>query len=113
MTTPSNLFAPIHGDLSAELSQEIVNRCGVKIERIFSKGHRSPEGFWYDQAWDEWVLLVKGNAGLQIEGQSEIVRLHPGDHLLIPARTRHRVAWTDKKNDTLWLAVHIHSRKNL
>jgi cupin 2 domain-containing protein len=30
----------------------------------------------------------------------------PGDWLEIPARCRHRVAWTDPNQETVWLAVH-------
>ena len=33
--------------------------------------------------------------------------LQPGDHLLIPAHCRHRVAWTDSASETLWLALHL------
>ena len=113
MTGTANLFASIPTDLNEEFSQAILSRPGLTIERIVSRGHRSPEGFWYDQAWDEWVLVVRGRAGLEIEGHRTIVSLDRGDHLLIPAGVRHRVAWTSDGEDTVWLAVHIHSRGNL
>jgi cupin 2 domain-containing protein len=29
----------------------------IRIERIVSEGHASPEGFWYDQSEHEWVLV--------------------------------------------------------
>jgi cupin 2 domain-containing protein len=99
--------------LTEEDLQEIVTRPGVKIERIVSRGHRSPKGYWYDQAFDEWVLLLKGSAALEMEGESTLVRLQPGDHLMIAAHTRHRVVWTDEGQDTIWLTVHIHSLTNL
>ncbi len=111
--TATNIFENIPVALPEEFSQQILNRSNVRIERIVSRGHRSPEGFWYDQCWDEWVLLVCGRAGLQIDGQPEPVALGPGDHLFITAHTRHRVAWTENKCDTIWLAVHIHSRQDL
>ncbi len=107
--TTGNLFADIPEALPEELFQEILSRAHVRIERIVSRGHRSPEGFWYDQEWDEWVLVVRGRAGLEIEGRPAMVELGPGDHLLLPAHTRHRVAWTDDQGDTIWLAVHIQS----
>jgi cupin 2 domain-containing protein len=110
---PSNLFADIPAVLPDELFEEILSRSNVRLERIVSRGHCSPQGFWYDQAWDEWVLVVRGRAGLEIEGRPPVVALGPGDHLLIPAHTRHRVAWTDGRQDTIWLAVHIQSRSNL
>ena len=108
----SNLFAEIPGSLPEEAFQEILNRANVRIERIVSRGHRSPEGFWYDQAWDEWVLVVRGSAALELEGKPA-VELGPGDHLLIPSGTRHRVVRTDADGDTIWLAVHIHSGEDL
>ena len=108
----ANLFANIPESLEDEAFQEILNRENVRIERIVSRGHRSPPGFWYDQAWDEWVLVVRGRAALQLDG-GPVVELGPGDHLLIPSGTRHRVIRTDADEDTIWLAVHIHSRKNL
>jgi cupin 2 domain-containing protein len=113
MITVSNLVESIPAVLPDELFQDIATAPGVRIERIVSRGHRSPEGFWYDQAWDEWVLLFRGSAGLEIEGRPDIIPMHAGDHLMISAGTRHRVAWTDDTDDTIWLAVHIHSGDNL
>jgi cupin 2 domain-containing protein len=77
---------------------------GTRIERIVSRGHRSPEGFWYDQREWEWVVVVSGRARLELEGQGEIA-LAAGDWLEIPARARHRVTWTDPSCPTVWLAV--------
>ena len=102
-----SLFKDIPAELPEELFESICSTENVKIERIVSKGHSSPEGFWYDQAWDEWVLVLRGRAGLEIDGDPATIELGPGDHLLIPSHTRHRVAWTDGQGDTIWLAVHI------
>lgn len=114
MTMPlSNLFADIPESLPQELFDEILRCDRVKIERIVSRGHRSPEGFWYDQDWDEWVLVVRGSAAVEIEGRPAATVLNAGDHLFIAAHTRHRVAWTAEKEDTIWLAVHIQSRREL
>jgi cupin 2 domain-containing protein len=33
--------------------------------------------------------------------------LSSGDHLLIAAGVRHKVAWTDPDQPTVWLAVHL------
>jgi len=78
----------------------------VKIERIVSFGHQNPPDQWYDQSRDEWVMLVQGEAVLVFEQGNEI-RLRPGDHVLIPAHRRHRVAWTTPEQPTIWLAVHF------
>ncbi len=78
----------------------------MRIERIVSTGQSSPEGFWYDQSQDEWVIVLSGHAGLLIEGEAER-RLGSGDFVFLPARKRHRVTWTAPDRPTLWLAVHF------
>ena len=55
----------------------------------------------------EWVLVLRGSAQLQFEGQAEAVELGPGDYVLIPAHCRHRVQWTDPRSPTVWLALHF------
>lgn len=80
---------------------------GFKLERIVSAGHSTPEGEWYDQDRDEWVILLTGSAGLSFEGEDGIRAMKPGDYVLIPAHTRHRVEWTDRHEKTVWLVLHI------
>jgi len=98
-----NLFENIPAELPSELVSVLAEGDNVRIERIVSAGHASPEGFWYDQEQDEWVLLVSGSATLEFE--HETVALNPGDYLLIPAHRRHRVANTALTGPTVWLAV--------
>ena len=43
-----------------ELVEALYERPGVRIERIVSTGQASPDGQWYDQDSDEWVLVVDG-----------------------------------------------------
>jgi len=102
-----NLLADLPQPLPEELFQTLLERPGCRLERIVSRGHATPQGQWYDQAWDEWVLLFKGAAALEIEGREALLELHPGDHLLLPAHQRHRVAWTDPAGETVWLALHL------
>ena len=91
-------------DTSAEFFETIVQGNGLwRLERILSFGQASPEGFWYDQPEDEWVLLVGGSATLEIEGQAP-VELISGDHLILPAGKRHRVMAVSE--DAVWLALH-------
>lgn len=101
----ANLFADLPVELPTELWQTLVNSGNVRIERIVSRGHTSPAGFWYDQPQSEWVLVVSGAARLVIEG-GEPLELRPGSYVNIPAHTRHRVEWTDPQQPTVWLAVH-------
>ena len=72
-----------------------------------SHGQATPPGQWYDQAEDEWVLLVQGRAGLRVEGADAERVLEPGDWLLIPAHVRHRVEWTAGDVPTIWLCVFL------
>lgn len=80
---------------------------GVRIERIVSFGQATSAGEWYDQDETEWVILLRGAATILFEGDTEPVRLQPGDHLLISPHRRHRVEWTDPAQQSVWLAVHV------
>ena len=102
---PPNLFADIPASLPEELLQVLMTTPTLRIERIVSLGHASPEGFWYDQPTHEWVALLAGAARLNLENQPPI-ELTPGAHLNIPAHTRHRVEWTHPDKPTIWLAIH-------
>lgn len=102
----SSLFDNIPDELPEELFTILASGTGVTIERIVSKGQASPEGYWYDQETHEWVLVVRGEARLRFEGEGE-VHLKAGDHRLIPAHKRHRVAWTPEDQETIWVAVHF------
>ncbi|WP_257263159.1 cupin domain-containing protein [Endozoicomonas sp. ONNA2] len=102
----NNLFEHIPEELPEELFETLQESRGVKIERIVSRGHTTPPGEWYDQAWDEWVVLLSGSAVLEFAGESPVT-LHAGDYLMLPFGYRHRVAWTDPDVDTIWLAVHV------
>jgi cupin 2 domain-containing protein len=105
--TISNILTPLPPALSGEVIETIAESDSVRIERIVSNGQATPEGEWYDQGRDEWVLLLSGSAGLLFDGEQEPRRMGPGDHTLIPAGCRHRVAWTDPAVSTVWLAVHF------
>jgi cupin 2 domain-containing protein len=107
MTESGNIFGHIPPCLPAELFETLARKGAVRIERILSHGQATPEGKWYDQDQDEWVLLLAGSAGLLFEGEAEPRSLMAGDYLTIPARRRHRVAWTSPGETTIWLAVHI------
>lgn len=102
-----NLLAEVPDRLEAEEFRTLLETGAVRIERIVSTGQATPPGSWYDQAWDEWVLLLAGRARLRLDGEAEDRALRPGDHLLIPARVRHRVVATSTEEPTVWLAVHV------
>ena len=100
-----NIFKSIPDNLDDEVFEQLIQSDNIKIERIISKGHVTPEHEWYDQAQNEWVMLLKGEAVLGFEDQPEI-RLQAGDHLNIPAHQKHQVRWTKPDTETIWLAVH-------
>lgn len=100
-----NLFAGIPGTLAAEQITALLTTPNVRIERIVSRGHTSPPDFWYDQPQAEWVIVLAGSAAA-FEGEASQRMLRRGDHLHIPAHTRHRVVSTDAGEPTVWLAVY-------
>lgn len=99
-----NLFTDLPTTLPEELVEVLAKKHHVRIERIVSTGHASPEGFWYDQDEAEWVVVLKGTAELAFE-DGKSVQMMPGDHVLIPAHRKHRVEWTTPEEPTVWLAV--------
>ena len=101
----ANLFESLPEDISNEIFSELVRGDNIKIERIVSKGHRSPASGWYDQTENEWVAVLKGEAKIMFEN-GEKVHLIAGSHLTIPAHTKHKVTWTTPDIETIWLAVH-------
>lgn len=100
-----NLFADLPTVLAEELTELLAETRHVRVERIVSTGHASPEGFWYDQEKLEWVILLKGEARLLFEGDDEPITMRAGDYILIPAHRKHRVEWTTPDEPTVWLAV--------
>lgn len=102
---PDNIFAALPDDLGQEAFTELLRHPNLKIERIVSKGHVSPPGYWYDQDAHEWVIVLEG-AGTVAFTDGQEVTLRKGDYLNIPAHTHHRVTWTDPDQPTVWLAIH-------
>ena len=105
MNDIQNIFSSIPDDIPQELFQDILTTDKFRIERIVSKGQSSPEGFWYDQDENEWLILLRGSAGLLFEGNDNIIELKPGDYINISANRKHRVEWTDRTTETVWIAV--------
>jgi cupin 2 domain-containing protein len=102
-----NLFTALPATSPDELFTTLLEQPGVRIERIISYGQASPEGFWYDQDQDEWIIVLQGAAKLEFEDR--IVEMNRGDYLHIGAHEKHRVAWTTPDEPTIWLAVHFES----
>ncbi len=88
-----------------EIFETIISTANIQIERIISTGQTTPPGEWYDQAQDEWVILLQGTASLGYADGREI-NLKAGDYLIIPAHHKHRVTHTSSEPPCIWLAIH-------
>jgi cupin 2 domain-containing protein len=100
-----NIFSDVKDHLPEEEFLVLAASECVKIERIVSTGHRSPEEFWYDQDNNEWVLVLAGCGVIEFE-DGRMIELNPGDYLNIPAHQKHRVKETSPNEPTVWLAIH-------
>ncbi len=99
-----NIFRLPEAKKDEEIVDILLSGSKIMIERIISTGQASPEGFWYDQDFDEWVVVLQGSAELAWE-DGRTMEMGPGDWVLIPARERHRVEWTSSEPACIWLAV--------
>jgi cupin 2 domain-containing protein len=104
VTIPGNLFVAPSSSLPDELVTVLLDAANVRLERVVSHGHASPDGFWYDQDQHEWVVLLKGAATLRFE--DEVMELKAGEFVTIPANRKHRVEWTTPDEPTIWLAAY-------
>jgi cupin 2 domain-containing protein len=98
-----NNFADIPGSIPDEICQSLISARHIRVERIVSRSHASPQDHWYDQEQHEWVLLLKGAARLRFE--ERLVEMRPGDYHCIAAREKHRVEWTTPDEPTIWLTI--------
>lgn len=99
-----SLFDAVLCEEGGEAVAALVANPHAKIHRIVSRNYQSPQGFWYDQDDDEWVMVVRGDATLEF-ADGESIDLHSGDYLTIPRHVRHRIARTS--GETIWLAVYL------
>ena len=99
-----NFLASLPDASQAEQVTELLTRKNVRIERIVSQGQCSAVDDWYDQSEDEWVMVIKGKARLELD-DGQLIEMGPGDSIFLQAHQRHRVDWTTPDEPTLWLAV--------
>lgn len=97
-----NFFKDIPVNAKNEITEIMAMKGAMRIERIVSTGQTSPEGFFYDQDADEFVILLKGRAVMSFSNGSKIT-LNEGDFMNIPKNLKHRVDFTE--DPTIWLAV--------
>lgn len=97
-----NLFEGEGAPATGERFETLVRAGNVHIERITSSA--APDPTVYVQRQDEWVVLLAGEATLDVDGQR--VEMGPGDWVLLPAGTPHAVLATTA--GARWLGVHVH-----
>jgi cupin 2 domain-containing protein len=93
------LFGPADAPARGERTQDVARLGGVVVEQIVSGALAAPLA--YDQAYDEWAVVLHGAAVLEVAG--ERVDLGPGAWVLLPAHLPHRLVETAP--GTTWLTV--------
>lgn len=96
-----NLFDGGPAPAGGERFDPLLDLRNLLIERITSSA--GAPSSTYVQEQDEWVVLLRGEATLVVDG--ERLELSAGDHVFLPARTPHTVERTSE--GALWLAVHL------
>jgi cupin 2 domain-containing protein len=54
-----NFFSSLPDKSEHESFEELLRHENIKIERIVSQGHTSPENGWYDQKENEWINSLR------------------------------------------------------
>jgi len=100
----ANIFSDIPAEIPNEIFEDIITTEKLRVERIVSKGHVSPDSQWYDQTENEWVIVLSGYGVIEyINGDK--VTLRQGDYLHIQSHEKHRVIESSPDENTVWLAI--------
>lgn len=98
-----NLYFDATAPSVGERFDTLLSHRNLVIERILSSARTSPGE--YVQTQDEWVVLLKGEAVLEVAGRR--IELRSGDYVFLPSGTPHTVASVSE--GALWLAIHLHA----
>ncbi len=93
-------------DFSKEVFEELFQNKNIRIERIVSTGQITPEDNWYDSEFNEWIILLEGEAEITFE-DGNVEKLQKGSYFCISANRKHRVTYTSSNPQCIWLAVHF------
>jgi len=88
-------------EIDNEFFKTLLKHKNIEIKKIISNNLKTPQTFI--QKEDEFVVLLKGYAEIEIEG--EVKKLKAGDYLFIKSNTPHTLL---KTNLAIWLAIHIY-----
>jgi cupin 2 domain-containing protein len=100
-----NLYEDALPPATGERFDTLLSHRGLVIERIVSTSKIQSQRYVQEQ--DEWVVLLTGDALLEVDGRE--MPLRAGDYLFLPARTPHSVLRVSDR--AMWLAVHLHGRR--
>lgn len=90
-----------------EIFESIINKTNIQIKRIISNGQIFPiDGSWYSQNCNEWVCLIQGEAIIHLKNKSPL-KLIKGDYIFIPKNSLHKVTYTSKTPECIWLAIYF------
>jgi cupin 2 domain-containing protein len=95
---------PAPKSLAEEKMDDLLSTPRVVFRRIVSTGQCTPEGSWYEQEEDEWVMVLEGEGVVAYE-DGTATALTAGAWVHLPARLKHRVSKTSDR--CVWLAVHF------
>jgi cupin 2 domain-containing protein len=101
-----SIYRDLPDATQSERFEELCRSRSFRVERITSRGQASPPTFFYDQAWEEWILILQGWATVQMQEPEETLHLKVGDWLRINVHRKHRVVATSQTPVTIWLAIH-------
>ena len=86
-------------------SSRYIKMTEFSLKELFLRDRlHTPEGEWYDQDRNEWLIALQGEGELSYEDGSRI-KLTPGDYLFIPAHEKHRVEYTSTEPPCIWLTI--------
>jgi cupin 2 domain-containing protein len=97
-----NLFVTTDVPRTGELSTVLLKHRNLVVERIASSASTRPTE--YKQTQDEWVVLLRGEATLRVDGAARDMK--PGDYVFLPGMASHVLERVSQ--GALWLAVHLH-----
>ena len=97
-----NIFEGAAPPGSGERFDRLLTLGNLVVERIVSS--EAIERIEYRQTQHEWVVLLKGEARIDVAGTD--VSMKSGDYLFLEAETPHTVLQVSE--GAVWLGIHLH-----
>ena len=98
-----NLYKYDYKDLTSEIVDVVYEDSLIRVERIVSMGHTTPDEFIYDQCENEFVSVIDGEAELLLFDSDERIYLKKGDTYMIRSGVKHKVTYTS--SPCIWLCI--------